>query len=510
MSARRPVKNLIYFLLLAFVSYTAQPLAAHDPAAKGSYFDFNTPARNIYQQILHLQIEPARKALEQFRQQEPDNLIGVFLENYADFFTVFTSDNKQEFKRLRKNMEPRVARIARGDRHSPYFLYTQAEIRLQWAFLHLRYGEYLSAMSDVKQAYALLDENLRRYPDFPASKKSLGVMHVIVGNVPDEYKWAVKALGGMSGNMQQGMQELESLLEYARTNDFIFEDETTVLHSVVLSYFQNAPDQAFKKIKDSRLDLEHNPLAAFTAAVIAMRAGLNDDAIRLLQQAPRGAGYAAFPFRDFLLGITKLRRLDTDAPRYLETFVQQTRGDNNVKEAFQKMAWHHLVHGDETSYRNYQLSVKSRGIAHTEPDKAALKEAESGQMPDARLLKARLLFDGGYYQRAYELLRSDTNPYTWNRMFQLEYQYRMGRIVHKLGKTKEAEQYYRQTIEYGARDPWYFACNAALQLGFLYESKKETANARQAFQTCLDLHPDDYAAGLHAQAKAGLSRLKKI
>ncbi len=508
MRDRKPVKNLILFVLLACTaSFTAfSPAPAELKAVL--YFDFNDEATSIYQKIMSLQLQEARTELDVFKQQAPNNLIGLFLDNYHDFMTIFSSDNKSDFNRLKKNMDVRLAKIARGDRSSPYYLYTQAEIRLQWAFLHLRYEQYLSAMSDVKQAYALLDENQRRYPDFIANKKSLGVMHVAIGNVPDEYKWAIKALGGMSGDMEQGMRELEEVLSAAQKQNVVFEEETTVLYGIVLSYFNNAAEIAFKKMKSSKINPSKNPIAAFTTAVIAMRAGYNDEAIRLLQQAPSGGSYASFPFKDFLLGITKLRRLDKDAYQPLEQFLNNSKGENSIKEGYQKLAWFQLVNNNESGYYQHMNNIKNKGATHSEPDKAALKEAENGVKPDQKLLKARLLFDGGYYQRAYELLVSSTNPYS-ERMFQLEYQYRMGRIVHKLGKLQEAEQYYQQTIQYGAQDPWYFACNAALQLGFLYESQKNTDKARAAFKQCLSLKPTDYAAGLHAQAKAGLSRLKK-
>ena len=95
-----------------------------------------------------------------------------------------------------------------------------------------------------------------------------------------------------------------------------------------------------------------------------------------------------------------------------------------------------------------------------------------------------------------------------NHNLDLEYGYRLGRITHRMGKTYDAARWYNQTIERGADDPSYFACNAALQLGLLYEEKKDFTQARQAFNRCLTLKPEAYATSMHAQAKAGLGRLK--
>jgi tetratricopeptide (TPR) repeat protein len=366
----------------------------------------------------------------------------------------------------------------------------------------------MTALSDIKQAYALLEENQRKFPDFIANKKSLGVMHALVGNVPDEYKWAVRAVGGMSGSTAQGLRELEEVLGYARKQDFMFEEETLATYAYLQLFLNNQGDLAWKTLKGSRLNPKTNPMAAFVMATVGMRTGHNDEAIQLLQNCPVAPPYQPFIMRQYLLGLAKLRRLDSDANKDIELFLKAFQGKEGVKEAYQKLAWYHLVMDNESGYRTYMNYVKLKGVAKSEGDEAAQREAESGQMPDQRLLRARLLFDGGYYQRAYDLLKKAAPDYAADQRLSLEHTYRLGRITHKMGKSDEAIRLYNQTIERGASDPSYFACNAALQLGLLYEEKKDPGKARDAFNRCLLLKPTEYASSLHAQAKAGLSRLK--
>jgi len=477
-------------------------------ADAGKYFNFSGTAKDAYEKAVSLRLQDARTILDGLRYNEPDNLIPVLVENYVDFLTVFANDNENDYKRLSKNMDTRLDKISRGDRRSPYYLYCQAEIRLQWAFLRSRFGDYLSAMSDVKQAYALLEENQRKFPDFIANRKSLGIIHALVGNIPEEYRWTVKALGGMSGTTEQGLRELEEVLQYAHQNDFIFKEETFVAYAFLMAYLNNQVENGWKIIKNGCLKPKENPLAAYAMAMVAMRAGHNEDAIGLLHEAPVTTNYYTLYQRDYLLGLAKLRRLDSDALPYLESFLSRFKGGNGVKEGYQKLGWLHLVQGNESSYYTNMALVKQKGDDHTEPDKAALREAKGGEKPDPILLKARLLFDGGYYQRAHDLLKNVGNRYDTNRKRHLECIYRQGRIYHKMGRTQDAIKAYHQTIEKGAKDPWYFACNAALQLGLLYEEKKDNALARKAYQQCLNLKPEEYAGGLHGQAKSGLSRVK--
>lgn len=508
----RSLLSIAFFLLFNTVS----PVANSAPVRKmgcGAFaessgaFDFSPLARKAYQLIFDLRIIEAQKTLDQMKKQEPENLIVLFLENYIDFITILVADDENAYKRRVKNMNPRLARIARGNRKSPWFLYTQAEIRLQWAMLGGKYSNYLSSLSDIKQAFALLEQNQREHPDFKANLKSLGLLHALIGNVPEEYRWSIKALGGMSGSVEQGMRELNEALNYAQQHNFEFEAETRIACAFMQLHLGNNKALAWKTITSGNLDARKSPVAAFVLAHLAMRTGRNDEAIKILETCPDGAAFYPFPYRYYLLGVTKLNRLDDDADRPLHLFIKNFKGKSGLKEAYQKLAWHQLVKGNEHGYKTYMQGVKTKGNDRSEPDQVALREANSGEMPDARLTRARLLFDGGYYQRAFVLLQNAASDYQGEGKQALEYTYRLARISDELGKSQDAIRLYSQTVYTGANKPWYFACSAALYLGNLHEQQGAAEKARTAYQRCLEIKPEEYASSLHARAKAGLNRL---
>ena len=471
------------------------------------YFDFSPNAKYTYELIFSLQFTEAQQQLQALQAQEPDNLIRVFLENTLEVLRIGVDDDEAAYKRLSNNMEKRLYQLSRGEPRSPYYRYTQAEVRLQWALLRARFGDYLSSLSDIKLAYALLEENERRFPDFVANKKSLGVLHALVGNVPDDYRWVVRLLGGMTGNVSQGLAELDSLLAYAKNKECVFVEETLMAYGFLLLNLNNQAEKAWNTLRDSRLNPGNNALSAFVMANVALRSGHCDEAISILLKAPKGIAYHPFLYGDYLLGIAKLERLDTDANQPLQHFIDNFQGNNGIKEAYQKLAWHGLLLGNTAAYYNNMYQVKQRGAARSDPDKVALREANSGEIPDLRLLKARLLFDGGYYSRAFDLLKNNHADYVENPRNQLEYTYRMGRIAQKMGKFSQARQYYETTIHTGAAQPWYFACNAALQMGILQEEQGDSKSARMYYQKCLAINPEEYAGSLHAKAKAGISRV---
>jgi len=473
----------------------------------GQYFEFSDRATVAYQKIISLQLESGGQLVQELKQQEPDNLIAVYLDNYLEVIRIGVDDNETAYHKFSKNLDTRLFQLSRGEPRSPYYRFTQAEIRLQWAALRARFGDYLACASDVKLAYALLEENERRFPDFIANKKSLGILHALVGNVPDEYRWAVRLLGGMKGTIQQGIAELERVVAFAKSHEFIWAEESLLVYALLQQHLNNQGESAWNTLKNSPITFKSNPLFAFTQASIGMRNGHTDEAIQLLQQLPAGLPYHPFHQPNFLLGVAKLNRLDPDADVPLQAFLQAYKGNNGVKEAWQKLAWQQLLQGNTEGYYSFMWRVKQTGAARSEPDKVALREANAAEIPDVRLLQARLLFDGSYFTRAFDLLKNHRADYANHTRNNLEYQYRMGRISHKLGKIQDAKTYYQSAIDAGEKLPWYFACNAALQLGLLHEGLSERSGAQLWYKKCLSISPKEYAGSLHAKAKAGLNRL---
>ena len=209
-----------------------------------------------------------------------------------------------------------------------------------------------------------------------------------------------------------------------------------------------------------------------------------------------------------MTGLAKLRRQDADADVYFLRFLKNFKGFNYIKEAYQKLAWHYLLQGDEAKYKQYMLLCKSKGNASSSSDKSALREAKSNKIPNPILLRARVLFDGGYYEKAFSVLTVTSKNNFDSKSLQLEYVYRLGRISHHMDNHEIAIQYYQQTIDDGRNEPDYFACNAALKAGELYESLGNFSKAKRFYETCLDIDPDEYRHSIHGLAKAGLNRVK--
>ena len=475
--------------------------------AKG-YFEYSSTAREAYDYVVELRFQEARGLIAQLKREEPENLIVHHLEDYIDFFTVYINEDEKEYNRLYPNRQQRLDAIQNGDKKSPYYLYLQADIQVHWALISLKFGDYPTTLLGINRAFKLLEKNAIRHPEFIANKKDLGMLHAMVSTIPDNYKGVLSFFTSLNGTFEQGKRELEDVIRYAQRNDFIFEAETYILYAYVMLYFGNEGEQAWQIMQTSILRNKRDPMSSFVRATVAMKTGRNDNAIGILLNRSKDRKYFAYHYLDFMLGQAKLRRLDMDAALYFNRYIQQFKGRNYIKEAYRMLAWHQLTQGDANGYGRYIQKVKTQGHAFMDNDKSALKEANSGERPQADVLKGRLLMDGGYYQRAYASLQATSLEKMPNEKSKLEYTYFFGRITHKLQRYEEALRYYQQTINQGRDKSWYFACRAALERGVIFEQQGKETEAKTAFQECLSIRPSEHRFGLHQKAKAGLSRLR--
>ena len=471
-------------------------------------FHYSPLAKAAYENVMSLRFDEAYLQIAQLKRVEPDNLVAYHIENYIDFFRIYISEDQAVFNRLKKNKEARLKIIEQGDSTSPYFLFIQADIRLHWALAQLKFEEYLTAFSEVSKAFKLLEKNKEKFPGFMPNLKDLGILHAAIGTIPDNFKWGVKFFSGLEGTIEQGQREIEAVLAYAKSNEFIFTDETHVLYAFLMLHLNNNDSAAWSVLEAGNLEPRKNPLHTFIMANIAMHVGKNDEAIDLLVNRPKGKRFFDFPYLDFMLGLAKLRRADRDASFYFKKFLARFRGKNFIKEAYQKLAWYELLNGNATAYHKYMSICLKKGGTIVGEDKNAEKEAVSSIRPDPVLIKARLLFDGAYYQQAYHLIKDKSSSFFSNKAHQLEFVYRKARILHGLKRNDEAIEAYQETIKQGSNEAYFFACNAALQMGLIYEENGQHQKAIKYFEECLKIRPDEYRTGLHHKAKAALERIK--
>jgi len=472
-------------------------------------YEYTSAGVDIYNDIIKLKLDKANSKLQQHLSEEPNNLSYLHLQSYLDFFTIFISEDENYFKQAQKRKAEIIKSLEKNlSDDNPYKKFALAEVQLHSAINKSKFGQMLKSAREILSAYHLLKVNEEEHPDFILNKKSLSVIHSLAETV--SLPGIIKKLFGIKGTLSQGLDEIEDLISYSRNqNQGLFNEEIDAIYLYILMYQANDPKKALAYLSESRLVPKESLLSTFMVAKIYQKLGENDMALITLQNKPQALEYADFLYLDLMEGICLLRKLQPSCMDKIMKYIEGFKGRHYIKEAYQKLAWSKLIFEDDiVAYKTYIGQTTQGNKALVDDDKQAVREGKTHLIPNPELLTARLLSDGGYHEKAYAYLVQKAYKYTDSNRNNLEFNYRMGRICQALKNYPEALEYFDSTIELGKDLPAYYACNASLQTGLIYEEIHNDNKAVEYFEQCLQIEPSDYKSSLHQKAKTGLSRVK--
>jgi len=490
-------KYKIYFFLSLFLFFLPQIVF--------SQFNFSPDLEIIYNDLLKLKIKPAQSNIKDILKNNPKNGIAIYLDNYADVINLLVTEDEKMYDQLIKNEYSRIKEIKQLDKNSPYYLFIQAEIKLQWSVVKLKFGDEMNAFFDLQRAYKLLEENNRKFPEFLPQKKTLGLLHIIIGSVPDKYHWIVN-LFGMKGSIKQGLEEMNEVRNKKNT----FQLESEILFQLMNGYVIKSDSSTLESLQKLYSRNTDNLLICFLLANVAHKQGESEMALPLLHNCPRGSDYIAFNFLEYLKGDMYLRKGNyNNSIFFFEKFLKNTKGKNFLKDSYYKLLLSKWLSGnDYKSLQSYVIKIKKSGKEITEVDKYAQHFAENNLEPNKILMKERLYFDGGYYDKAFEEFKNINENSFINQKEKAEYYYRNGRLLHKTNNITNAIDNYLKAIKLSEDEQYYFGASAALQVGYIYQKLKEKEKAKFYFNKSLSFKNHEYKNSIDSKAKAALEELK--
>ncbi|MCY7357927.1 MAG: DUF3808 domain-containing protein [Rudanella sp.] len=469
-------------------------------------FGWTPGLQRAYADLMKLRVADAR---QQLARENPHNGLTIWLADYADMITLLISDDERGYDRKSKLQEQRLEQLETLDQKSPWLRMTQAEVRLHGAFVKLKFGQEVSACWDIIKACKLLAENAREFPNFLPTFKALGVLHVLIGSVPDNYTWVTRIIG-LRGDVKQGLAELDRARQ-----DPIFRIETELITLLVHAYVLKFSETDEKQLGQLVAQNPDNLLLHFFGATIHMKNGQGDKALAFLKNRPTGSAYLPMPIIDNILGDIYLQKgNETEAITHYGQFLRTFRGQNFLKDAHYKLFLSYWLSGKPNTALPYLRHVMDVGRTVTESDKAAQKFAEAhtqkGLTPGQTvLMQARLATDGGFTDRALTVLKPWSETQFPTLPDRAEFQYRLGRI-HQRRNTPDLSvgPFLRAIFLTDSADAQLsFGATAALQLGYIYEKKRQIPVARQFFKKALSYKKHEYKNSIDNKARAALNQM---
>ena len=478
-------------------------------ANEGNYYVKFTPKlQRAYFEIQKLKLESARNLIDEERAANSENGFVEYLDNYADLHYLLISEDKAAYKKLVENEDLRLSKLNRLPDSSPYKRFFQAEIRIHWAFAKIKFGNEISGSWDVIKAYRLLAENQKKFPAFVPTLKSLGLLHILIGSVPDNYTWVTKILG-LKGNIKLGVSEIEKVI----AEEPFYQQEAQLIDLLLHAYTLQLSEYQQKKIKQLPKDQPDNLLLHFFATTILMKEGESRQASWYLYNAPAGNAYIPFPFLNYLKGEIALQQGKyEEAANWYILFQKNYRGFNYIKDSNLKLFMCKWLSGKDKEAESFIKKIADNGSEIIEGDKLAQRLSEEysqGKITQQRkiLYKSRYATDGGYLDQALELLEPYSEKSFSTTIDKAEFNYRKGRILQKSGNIDASLPYFDRAISITKNQSIGFGASAALQLGYIWKDKKQDPKAINYFKIAMTYKKYEYKNSIDNKARAALSEL---
>ena len=272
----------------------------------------NSNCRNAYEDILSLKFKDARIKIQSEKKSNPNNVFIDYLENYIDFLTVTISEDENIFDSIEDEIKIRTNRIKKLNDTCRYKNYFLGNINLQWATVNFRFRNYATGVIEINRSYRLLIDNEKNFPQFFPNVITLGVLHVIIGIVPDSYNWLL-SLVSMSGSVEQGRDELQLALRKCSSTPHFKFLQNEILFYLGMIDLNLSPDPEFASNLITKIEtIDHESLLLSYLSINAMmKNGKNEYALRQFDRIDSSLEYYPFYYLSYLQGECQLRKMNT-------------------------------------------------------------------------------------------------------------------------------------------------------------------------------------------------------
>src|ERR1700744_5361809 len=117
-------KKLLFLVILIGSAFSAR-----------ANYVFDARCLDAYNAVFDFRLNDARNIIQQEKKLNPQNGITILLDNYVDYISLLTSDDKHEYDRLKDKKGDRIDQLEGIEEDSPYYLFAQAEVYLQWGLV---------------------------------------------------------------------------------------------------------------------------------------------------------------------------------------------------------------------------------------------------------------------------------------------------------------------------------------------------------------------------------------
>ncbi len=492
-------KRLLVLLLLIQVFFI-KPLTAQ--------YQITDNCKNAWEAIIDLRLKTADSLINIELKTNPTNYYAIYLAQTTDAYNFMISMSEEKYEAIKDKYENRIELLENKDTDSPHYLQCIAELQLQMGMFNIIFGDKLTGLRKAYGSYKKTYRNIEKFPDFKDSYKLDGIFNVAISNLPPFVNWAATTFG-VSGDYDLGYKILNNY--YKSYSDEIGLSKEAALYNILSFKLNKDPEKAYIFINKLDSSYFNYKLMAYFRANVAYRVGKNEEALSLLSTIDKRNMEIDFNGFNYLSGKIMLRKLDTVAIKHFNVYLDNQKEQQYHKEINYAIAQAYLISGDIDMFNHYKEMALNNGNDIAERDREAMYDCNLDYIPNVNILKAKLSLAGGYLGESkywldeYDKNKANNNQYS---PYNLEYYLLKGKYESKSKNISDAIVLLEKVIEFGSDNDSYFACEAARQLGFIYE-ENDPSLAVTYFKLARSLYKSNYYEYIDEISKKRIKILSK-
>lgn len=470
--------------------------------AKASY-DLNDRCQQAWMLIMDFEFEKASQLLNQEISENPENYFAYYLDQTADAYRLFINGTKNDYEIFLEEYDRKRSIMDDHDEESPYYLACSSEMKIQLGLFNILEGEEFSGLKKMYSAYKDVYRNLERFPGFEPSVKLDGFFDVAIGNLPPFVKWAVSFFG-VKADIEGGFEKLFD--NYEKQKDKRGLNAEAALFMIFTAKINKTPERvySFTHILDS--SITNTFVHQYFRANIAYRTARNSEALEILSYMDKDKNQYTQLISDYLLGKVLMRKLDRQADFYLKRYLKNHKKLEYFREINYQLALYYLLNDEETKYEKHKILTIEKGMELQERDREALYDAKINEPPLKELIKAQLLFSGGYFEECQQYFNQIEFEHIKHPVQKLNYILLKAKIAENAEDKEEAIKAYQRVIELGENEEYSNASEAAMYLGYIHKNKGQISKADFYFKKSLKLYKSEYYEYIEDKARKGKSK----
>lgn len=501
----RPLVRALGWVLLSGFSFPDSPPQVTAPALPGApTAQLTANSRRAYAEVLKLKLNTARELLRPELAGTPAAPAPLLVANCADFAELLITQNAGRYEALVSSQAAHLTALDRAPAGALHD-YARAEITLQLGLSQLVFRHLVMGGLHLRRGFQQMQAVVKRYPAFVPARKSLGICQFAIGSLPEGYHWLLRLLG-LTADLDTGLANLS----IAATQASDFQTESLIYLTLIRESYYKRSDDALRLAERLHAQQPDNLLYSYLLIGVNKRQHHGEAALAAYRNRPTGPDYLAVTYLHHMAADLLLYRGDyAGSERENLTFLRENHGEHYRKDAAFKLYLAAWLGGQPAAVMaRYRAQISRPGPTDMEEDNYAQHYYEQAQGLNPILTRARLQIDGGYNRLALATLRSFHPSWATLLRDRIEEPYRRARAYQGLGRLDSARLAFERTLVVsGENAPYYFAPQAALQLGYLAREAGQKALARSYFEKALHYPWHEYKNSTDAKATLALREL---